>query len=93
MVKAIDLISVQKYRESKKYITFDKIYKNIENKIKLSSDSNNYYTWYQIPEFLIGLPFYSLPDCILYIDKKLNDDGFATTIYNNNLILITWFPS
>ena len=92
MVKAIDLISVQKHRESKKYITFNKIYKNIENKIKLSSDSNNYYTWYQIPEFLIGLPFYSLSDCILYIDKKLNDDGFTTTVYNNNLILITWFP-
>jgi hypothetical protein len=92
MVKANDLIFIQKNRESKKYITFDKIYNNIEKKIKLSSDGNNYYTWYQIPEFLIGLPFYSLIDCTVYINKKLNDDGFITTLYNNNLLLITWFP-
>jgi hypothetical protein len=92
MLKASELINVQKERESKKYITYNKIYSNVEKKIKLSSDSNNYYTWYQIPEFLIGLPFYNVSDCEKYIIKTLNDNGFQTESYENYLLLISWFP-
>ena len=92
MLKASELITVQKERESKKYITYNKIYSNIEKKIRLSSDSNNYYTWYQIPEFLIGLPFYNVSDCENYILKTLNDNGFKTEHYDNYLLLISWFP-
>ncbi len=92
MLKASELISVQKERESKKYITYNKIYSNIEKKIKLASDTNNYYTWYQIPEFLIGLPFYDVSDCNKYIVKTLNDNGFKITSYKNNLVLISWLP-
>jgi len=92
MIKANDLILIQKERDEKKYITYNKIYNNIEKKIKLSSDTNHYYTWYQIPEFLIGLPFYDLSDCKKYIIETLNDNGFKISSYDNNLILISWFP-
>ena len=92
MIKANDLILVQKEREMKKVITYNKIYNNIEKKIKLSSDTNNYYTWYQIPEFLIGLPFYDLQDCKKYIIEILNENGFKISSYDNNLILISWLP-
>jgi hypothetical protein len=92
MLKASELVSVQKERESKKYITYNKIYSNIEKKIKLSSDGNNYYTWYQIPEFLIGLPFYSVSDCEKYIINTLNDNGFKIDNYENHLLIIYWFP-
>ena len=92
MLKACELISNQKERESKKYIIYNKIYGNIENKIKISSDINNYYIWYQIPEFLIGLPFYDVQDCKKYISKTLIDNGFKTKSYNNNILLISWFP-
>jgi hypothetical protein len=92
MIKANDLIIIQKKRDEKKYITYNKIYHNIEKKIKLASDTNNYYTWYQIPEFLIGLPFYDLLDCKKYIIETLNENGFKILNYDNNLILISWFP-
>lgn len=92
MVKASELIYIQKERESKKYIIYDKIYDNIEKKIKLSSDSNIYYTWYKIPDFLLGQPFYNVNDCCNYINIKLNNNGFKIQNYNNNLLLITWFP-
>ena len=92
MVKANDLIKSQENKENKKYITFSKIYDNIEKKIIKASERNLYYTYYQIPQILIGQPTYSIKECYSYIDKKLQKDGFKTQEYLNNTILISWFP-
>jgi|UniRef100_A0A6C0EC46 hypothetical protein len=92
MIKAEDLIKEQIERENRKYITFDKIYKLVEKKIYLASKGDNYYTWYQIPEFLVGLPVYSPKDCNSYIQSKLKKNGFNTDFYDPNFLLIKWFP-
>ena len=50
MIKANDLIKQQKEKELKKRVIYDKIYTLIEKKISLSSQSDNYYTLFLIPE-------------------------------------------
>ena len=60
MVNANDLIKEQQKREEIKIVTFEKIYKTIEKKIILASASNYYYVWYEVPEFILGLPTYDL---------------------------------
>lgn len=92
MVKADDLIKEQKEREERKKITFDKIYKLVEKKIIVASAGDYYYTWYQIPEFLVGLPIYSLDECAKYIKDKLKKNGFESDLYEPNILLIKWFP-
>jgi len=92
MVKAQDLINMQKERENIKYTTFNKIYKNIEKKIQLASNSNFYYVWYEIPEFIIGFPMYKINECKKYIINKIEKDGFQIEEINN-FILIKWFPN
>lgn len=92
MVKADDLIKEQKEREERKKITFDKIYKLVEKKILVASAGDYYYTWYQIPEFLVGLPIYSLDECSKYIRDKLKKNGFESDYYEPNILLIKWFP-
>ena len=92
MVKAEDLIKQQKEREDRKYVTFDKIYTHVEKKICLASNGNYYYTWFQVPEILIGLPSYSHTECQKYVIKKLKKDGFETEFFEPNIILIKWFP-
>ena len=91
MVKAKELIKQQKVREERKNKTFDKIYEVIEKKIVLASTGDYYYTWYQIPEFLVGLPLYSLDECLKYIQEKLKSNGFETEFFNPNILLIKWF--
>jgi hypothetical protein len=91
MVKAQDLIESQKERENIKYITFNKIYKNLEKKIQLASNSNFYYVWYEIPEFIIGCPLYKIDECKEYIIKKIIKNGFEIEEINN-FIIIKWFP-
>ena len=93
MVKANDLVKKQSDKENKKYITFIKIYNNIEKKITKASDRNLYYTYYQIPQILIGYPTYSIKECYSYIENKLRDNGFNTDEYLDNTILISWFPT
>lgn len=93
MVKAEELIKQQKEREDRKYITFDKIYTHVEKKICLASSGNYYYTWFQIPEILIGLPTYSHIECRNFIINKLVSNGFKTEFFDPNIILIKWFPN
>ena len=92
MVKADKLIKEQKERDNLKNNTFNKILVKIEKKIILSSAANFYYTWYEIPEFILGLPFYLLKECKDYLMKKLNHDGFETEFFEPNYLLIKWFP-
>jgi len=92
MVKADKLIKDQKEREDKKNDTFDKIFTKIEKKITISSLSNNYFTWYVIPEFIIGLPLYNLKECITYLEKKIQKNGFKTIVYEPNILYIDWMP-
>jgi hypothetical protein len=93
MVKADELIKQQKEREDRKYITFEKIYEHVEKKICSASSSNNYYTWFQVPEMLIGLPLYSREECQKYIIHKLGKNGFNTEFFEPNILLIKWFPN
>lgn len=92
MVKADELIKQQKERKKLKKKTFSKILNLVEKRIQMSSNSNNYYTWYEIPELILGLPIYNLNECKKYLIKKLEKNGFKTESYEPNLILITWFP-
>jgi hypothetical protein len=95
MVKAKDLIKVQKEKEKIKYKSFSKIYSFVEKKINLASSCGYYYTWYHIPEFIIGYPLYNLDECKNYIIDKLKKDGFDTNIDESQptLIIIKWFEN
>jgi hypothetical protein len=92
MVKAEELIKQQKEREDRKFVTFDKIYKLVEKKICFASSGDFYHTWYEMPEFLVGLPMYSRKECHKYIINKLLLNGFETEFYEPNILLIKWAP-
>lgn len=91
MVKADKLVKEQKERDDRKKITFNKIFLTIEKKIILRSAANDYHCWYSIPEFIIGLPMYSLKECKEYIENNLKKNGFKIEFFEPNIILVTWF--
>ncbi|ULY68524.1 hypothetical protein [Chlorella virus XW01] len=93
MVKAKDLIKSQEDKKKLKEKTYRKILERIEKKISIASNSDFYYTYYEIPEFILGLPLYSIKDCILYVKKKLEKNGFKVLISEPNILLISWQPN
>jgi len=92
MVKANELIKEQQKREEIKLETFKKVYKNIEKRIVLASAGNFYYAWYEVPEFILGLPAYNLKECIEYLKNNLHENQFECETYKPNILLIKWFP-
>jgi single-stranded DNA-specific DHH superfamily exonuclease len=93
MVKAEDMRKEQNERNEKKQKIFKKIYKTIEKKISVANSINDYYILYEIPEFILGLPPYSLDTASKYLKHKLKKNGFKVEYYLPNKLLIEWFPS
>jgi hypothetical protein len=90
MVKAEDIIKEQNELQANKKKTYKKILERINSKIKTTSVSNNKGCWYEVPEFILGLPIYKMNECVEYIMKKLKNNGFTVTLINNNVIIISW---
>jgi hypothetical protein len=90
MVKAEDIIKEQNELRTNKKKTYKKILERINSKIKATSVSNNKGCWYEVPEFILGLPIYKVEECIEYIIKKLKKNGFTVDLINKNIIIITW---
>ncbi len=93
MVKADELIRMQREKNDKKKKTFNKIYSNIEKKIVMASATDSNYLWCEIPEYLLGSPFYKLEDCKNYIIEKLKSNSFECEFYDPNILLIKWFDN
>jgi len=74
----------------------DKIYKTIlsrvHKKIKLTSRQRNgdTFTFFVIPEFLVGVPIYDTAACTAYIINKLKNNGFVINYTHPNLLFISW---
>lgn len=93
ILKAKDLIKQQKERDKRKHDTFNKIYKKIEKRISIASIGNSYFTMYEIPEFILGIPLYNIIEAVSYIKVKLTHNGFTVEYYKPNILLISWLPT
>lgn len=89
VLNAKDLVKQQKKKDKEKNLIFQKVYDRIDKKILMASNQNFYQCLYEIPEFMLGLPLYNLQECIIYVNKKLKNNGFKT-FWNNNKVLIDW---
>ena len=92
MIKACDLVKKQSKIEKHKIDAYKNLYIYIQKKIETCSISNNYYTWYALPECLIGYPMYNLEECEKYVTQVLKENGFSVDFYDPNILFISWFP-
>ena len=90
MVTAEDLVKEQEQRNIKRRKYFKKIYKLVERRIIDSSKINLYQCYYDIPNFIINVPIYSIDECREYIVNKLKKNGFKIEIVSINRIIIYW---
>ena len=90
MVTAGELFREQKEREEKRKKIFKKVYKLVERRIVEASKINSYQCYYEIPNFVMNVPLYSLEDCKDYIIDKLKKNDFKVQLISENMILISW---
>lgn len=92
VLNAKDLVKKQKKKEKEKNQIYQKVYDRVDKKILMASNQNYYKCLYEIPDLMLGLPLYNINECIIYVDKKLKENGFRT-YWTKNQVLIDWEPN
>ena len=78
--------------ELQKMKVYTTILNRVHSKIKITARQKHdeQYTFYIVPEFVLGVPKYDVATCVSYIIEKLNDNGFITKYTHPNLLFISW---
>ena len=89
-VKNISQKEISQFTE--KYENIQDVNKNIHKKIKIASRQKyeDRFTFYVIPEFLLGIPTYDVATCTSYVMQKLRENGFMVKYTHPNLLFISW---
>ena len=64
--------------------------KKIHNRIKYNARIEKTFCFFQIPEFIIGVPLYNIDDLKKYLIDSLQKDGFQLIYIDPNWLFITW---
>lgn len=74
--------------------TYEKIYTQCKNRIKLTSDAGELLCLFEIPEFVFGasFPIINIESCANYVMNKLTraNKHIKTIFVNPNIIFIDW---
>jgi hypothetical protein len=69
---------------------FDMILQRIHSRIKYNARLEKTYCFFQIPEFIIGVPLYNVSDLRNYLINSLNRNGFTILYVEPNWLFINW---
>ena len=69
---------------------FDGILKQIHARIKYYAKLERTFCFFQIPEFIIGVPLYNIDELKMYLINSLKKDGFKLLYIDPNWLFISW---
>lgn len=90
---SINVFDIQKKQHNKDKFRchiFERILERCYIKIKGASDNEHSYCFFQVPEYIPGEPLYNLTKCVVFILKKLRNNGFTCKYCHPFLIFVSW---
>jgi len=87
-----ELYKQKQQSEEHKLKIYQKILARVHKKIKTISRMRNSdrFTFFILPEFILGIPRYNMVECTSYVIEKLIDNGFMIKYTHPNLLFISW---
>jgi hypothetical protein len=87
-----ELYEKRQKRDLKQLSIFNKILNRIHKKIKITSrnKSADKYIWFNVPEYIFGEPIYDKAECLSYLVKELESNGFFVNYLHPNNLFISW---
>lgn len=79
-------------KKASKINHFEQVLLKCHAKIKLAAKNNHFACFFEVPEFVIGLPLFNVTECITYIIKALKDNGFVVKYLYPKTVYISWDP-
>ena len=77
-------------RDRRRTKVFRKILSKCYRRIKLASENEEYFCFFQLPEYISGTPIYNMTECVLYMLDHLSKNGFYSKYCSHYLLFITW---
>lgn len=87
-----DLYKSKDDREDKRKKTFQGVLGKIHAKIRIAAAHDHQALFYTVPEYIVGIPLYSITDCIEFVISSLKNNGFVIRYIYPNAIYVNWDP-
>lgn len=84
---------INRFMENKKrdkMVTYEKVYEKCQAQILKYAKNEKYRCFFDVPEFILGLPVYNINSVIIYVIEKLKQSGFLVKYYFPKHLYITW---
>lgn len=65
-------------------------HKTIQTKARDAHQQSQKYCWYQVPDFMMGVPAYNAAECTGFIYTELIDNGFKVRYVHPGWLFIVW---
>ena len=85
-----DIHKKQKDRENNRIQIYKKIASKCFKKIKETSQNEQTYCFFDIPEYIPGLPLYNMTECVMFILNLLKEKGFHSRYCDGFKLFISW---
>ena len=80
----------QKEKEKLRLKIYETISVRCFKKIKETSENEETFCFFQIPEYMPGLPLYNLTECVVFLLNILQDKGFKARYCDHYMVFISW---
>jgi len=74
----------------KKNDVFEKALDLCHRRIRLAAEYKMYNCFFQVPEVVLGYPMYDLNQCISFLMRELQNNGFEVKYYFPKFLYISW---
>lgn len=80
----------QKEKEKNRIKIYESISSRCFKKIKETSLNEETYCFYNLPEYIPGLPLYNMTECVIFLLNVLHEKGFSARYCDGFMIFISW---
>ena len=80
----------QKERERNRLDIYQSISVKCFKKIKETSSNEETFCFFQLPEYIPGLPIYNITECVMFLLNILQEKGFSARYCSSFTIFISW---
>jgi len=89
-----DLYTNNRLLYEKKRAIYERVlglaHRAIRTKAREAQQQTQKYCWYQIPEFMVGVPAYNAAECTGFVYTELLDNGFKVRYVHPGWLFIVW---
>ena len=83
--------SIDKKKQNRTNI-YETVLEKCHMKIRTAANKEKYEFYYDVPQYVVGLPLFNINECIDFIMKQLTNNGFNVKYNFPKMLYISWFP-